>query len=43
MVVEEIWGYLQQIGPKDVHMIFLNLYFDFLISYWLQNSFLNFN
>lgn len=22
MVVEEIWGYLQQIGPKDVHMIF---------------------
>lgn len=43
MVAEEIWGCLQQTGPKDVHMIFLNLHFDFLILHRLQNSVLKFS
>lgn len=43
MVAEEIWECLQQTGLKDVHMIFLNLHSDFLISHLLHNSVLKFS
>lgn len=44
MVAEEIQGCLQQIGPKNVYMIFfLKLHFEFLMSHQLQNSVLKFS